>query len=51
MTKVSKKNKLSFYIQGFLRGVAPVKTFDKKINELYKIVPKSDLKNIEKRVS
>lgn len=50
MTKVSKKNKLSFYIQGFLRGVAPVKTFDKKINELYKIVPKSDLKNIEKRV-
>ena len=50
MTKVSKKNKLSFYIQGFLRGVAPVKTFDKKINELHKIVPKSDLKNIEKRV-
>lgn len=50
MTKVSKKNKLSFYFQGFLRGVVPVKTFDKKINELHKIVPKSDLKNIEKRV-
>lgn len=50
MTKVSKKNKLSFYFQGFLRGVVPVKTFDKKINELYKIVSKSDLKNIEKRV-
>lgn len=50
MTKVSKKNKLSFYIQGFLRGVVPVKSFDKKINELYKNVSKDDLKNIEKRV-
>lgn len=50
MAKVSKKNKLSFYIQGFLRGVIPVKSFDKKIDELYKIVSKDDLKNIERRV-
>ena len=50
MTKVSKKNKLSFYIQGFLRGVVPVKSFDKKINELYKNVSKDELKIYEKRV-
>lgn len=50
MAKVSKKNKLSFYIQGFLQGLIPVKSFDKKIDELYKIVSKDDLKNIERRV-
>lgn len=50
MTKVSKKNKLSFYIEGFMRGVLPVKSLEKKICELRNKVSQEDFKNIEKRV-
>lgn len=50
MTTVFKKNKLNFYIQGFLRGIIPVKSLDEKIDELYKKISKDDLKNIERRV-
>lgn len=50
MTKVYKKSKLSLYIQGFTRGVFPVKSFENKINTLYKALSKDDEKEVEKRV-
>ena len=50
MVYISKTNKFFFYIQGFWRGIVPVKSYDKKIDELYKTVSKENLFKIEKRV-
>ena len=50
MAQVKKQNKLSFYIQGFARGLFPVQSFEKKIDSLYKTVSKEQLKTVEKRV-
>lgn len=50
MPKVTKKNKFSFYIEGYLRGFLPTKSLEKKINELFRKVSKDHLNNIERRV-
>lgn len=50
MAQVKKQNKLSFYIQGFARGLFPVKSFEKKIDDLYKTVSKEQLTTVERRV-
>ncbi len=49
MTKIKKQNKLLYYINGFSRGILPVKSYDKKIDELYKIISKEELKEAERR--
>ena len=51
MAQVKKQNKLSFYIQSFARGLFPVKSFEKKIDDLYKTASKEQLKTVERRVS
>lgn len=50
MTKVYKKNKIKFYIQGFSQGLFPSKNYDVIINSLYKKLSKEELKNVEERV-
>ncbi|MCI3938159.1 lipopolysaccharide biosynthesis protein [Chryseobacterium aahli] len=50
MTRVTKKNKLSFYIQGFTRGLLPVKSLEKKVSKLYSVLSKEEVNNVERRV-
>ncbi|AYO58345.1 lipopolysaccharide biosynthesis protein [Chryseobacterium sp. 6424] len=50
MTKVVKENKFSFYLKGYSRGFIPVKTAEKKIEELYKALSSNDIKKAEARV-
>lgn len=50
MTKVTKKNKFSFYIEGYLLGILPVKSLEKETNELYKKISKEEIAGVEKRV-
>ena len=50
MSNVKKINRLIYYINGFSRALFPVKSFDKKIDELYKKISKEHQKEIEIRV-
>lgn len=50
MTKVFKENKFSFYLKGYTRGLIPVKSAEKKIEELYKVLSRDDIKKVETRV-
>ena len=50
MTKVKKQNKLLFYIQGFTRGLFSARSYEKKIDSLYKNVSKEQLGDVERRV-
>lgn len=50
MTRVIKKNKFSFYIQGFTRHLIPVRSLEKKISHLYRGMSADDLIKVERRV-
>ncbi len=50
MTKVFKKNKIKFYIQGFSQGIFPSKNYDTVIDSLYKKLSKTELAKVEERV-
>lgn len=51
MSKVIKRNRLWYYINGFSRIILPAKTYEKKIDEIYKLLSKEQLKEVERRVN
>lgn len=50
MNSVKKQNKFFYYIKGFMRGMLTTKSFEKKIDELYIVLSKNQLKKVEMRV-
>lgn len=50
MTRITKKNKLTYYIEGYARNLIPVRPLEKIISSLYKGLSADDLINVERRV-